>query len=114
MSCRLSCLKVEKDKPVNANNGSTACRLMLSYASHDSNPPGIFFITQNTVDDDKLGTRFTLGRLDVWFEDAKSAGHAFKVLALKILKAKSDRGSGIRDALTFDDQLQTSSLFSNS
>jgi len=98
-SCRLTCLRAEKDDPPTEESQSPARRLLLSYASSDRIHPVLFTpedvpfrATRNTV-------RLTRSRMDVWFEDEKAAGHAFKVLSARITKARSRRGHRLSDVL---------------
>mmetsp|Transcript_28707 Transcript_28707/g.83197 ORF Transcript_28707/g.83197 Transcript_28707/m.83197 type:complete len:1473 (-) Transcript_28707:109-4527(-) len=98
-SCGLACLRAEKDDPPAEESASPARRLLLSFASSSPTAPGVFIrndvpfgATRNTV-------RLTRSRMDLWFEDETAAGHAFKVLSAKIMKARSRRGHFIQQRL---------------
>ena len=102
-SCRLTCLQAEKDDPPTEESQAPARRILLSYASSDPNHPVLFTpedvpfgATRNTV-------RLTRSRMDLWFEDEKAAGHAFKVLSARITKARSRRGHTLSDVLIKED-----------
>jgi len=115
-ACRLSCLHVEKDNPPTVESASPARRLLLTYSSPNLNPPGVF-IREPRNNDQKIPQHnrviMNRSRMDLWFEDSVTAGHAFKVLSTKILRARARRGHKIREILAHDDELGFSTLFNS-
>mmetsp|Transcript_51877 Transcript_51877/g.155692 ORF Transcript_51877/g.155692 Transcript_51877/m.155692 type:complete len:1076 (-) Transcript_51877:16-3243(-) len=114
-ACHLSRLIAEKDSPPGAESTSPARRLLLTHASLDPDPPGVF-IVDSTHDGNGSNVVLTRSRMDLWFEDATALGHAFKVLSSKINRARSRRGHRIQEDLEEDndDRLRLSSLFNGS
>jgi len=113
-SCQLSCVRAEKDDPPAEKSQSPARRLLLSFASPSPAAPGAFIpedipfgVTRNTV-------RLTRSRMDLWFEDETAAGHAFKVLSAKIMKARSRRGHKIANVLDLVSYMYASSSIQES
>ena len=112
-ACRLACLAVKKDLSAEAaKNKTPARRLMVAHASLDPRPPALFSVEKSPSSSPSSGkegggrpslaprgVRLTRSRMDLWFEDANAAGHAFRVLSGKVVKARSKRGGRIRAAL---------------
>ena len=98
-SCRLSCLRAEKDDPPAGESASPARRLLLSFASSSPTSPGVFIPEDIPFGAPRNTVRLTRSRMDLWFEDETAAGHAFKVLSAKIMKARARRGHKIANVL---------------
>ena len=98
-SCRLACLRAEKDDPSAEDSASPARRLLLLFASSSPTVPGVFIPEDAPLGATRNTMRLTRGRMDLWFEDKTAAGHAFKVLSTKIMKARSRRGHKIANTL---------------
>ena len=98
-SCRLSCLRAEKDDPPAEESASPARRLLLSFASSSPTYPGVFIPEDISFGVPRNSVRLTRSRMDLWFEDETAAGHAFKVLSAKITKARARRGHKIANVL---------------
>ncbi len=98
-SCRLACLRAEKDDPPAEESASPARRLLLLFASSSPTVPGVFIPEDVPLGATRNTMRLTRSRMDLWFEDETAAGHAFKVLSTKIMKARSRRGHKIANTL---------------
>lgn len=107
-SCRLSCLALRRDTSSQGNNNSPARRILVAHASLDPRVPALFNLDSsnsrriNSRRGPNLGPdglQLTRSRMDLWFEDANAAGHAYKVLSNKIAKARAKRGGNIKAAL---------------
>lgn len=112
-ACHLSHLLAEKDNPPSTENASPARRLLLTHASLETDPPGVF-IMDSAPDGRDSSIMLTRSRMDLWFEDATAVGHAYRVLSSKVNKARSRRGHKILEVLAQDDRLRISSLFDGS
>lgn len=112
-ACRLSCLNVEKDNPPSVESASPARRLLLTHSSPNEKPPNVFTQDprENKLPTKQNGVIMNRSRMDLWFEDALTAGHAFKVLSTKIVRARARRGNKIRESLAQNDDVGFSTLF---
>jgi len=116
-ACRLSCLHVEKDNPPSVESASPARRLLLTHSSPNLKPPSVFIQepSENKQQKTKHNSLNMNGsRMDLWFEDSLTAGHAYKVLSTKIIRSRARRGNKIREILAQNDDVGFSTLFDSS
>jgi len=105
--CRLSSLNAKKDDSIDIKQTSSARRLLLTYFSPNSKPPGAFISDDRIIkdEDDNREMRIFCSHMDLWFEDENAAFKANKVLCSRILRDRSRRGRNLRQVLVDDDKI---------
>lgn len=101
-TCPLDGLTVRSDNMA-PEGGSSARRLILSFAGYDTSPP-LLFLFDSLPQYDKLGpfdvTKPFRSSLDVWFEDQNAANLALSLLTTATFRAKAERGRRITECLS--------------
>lgn len=97
-SCTLERIMVERDQTI-PDDGSPARRLSITHKWFDKTPPPLFLFDSIPTFEETgpfIKRKPFSSRIDLWFENDRSAERAFSLIAKEIFKAKADRGRRLR------------------
>jgi hypothetical protein len=89
---------VERDQTI-PDDGSPARRLSITHKWFDKTPPPLFLFDSIPTFEETgpfIKRKPFSSRIDLWFENDRSAERAFSLIAKEIFKAKADRGRRLR------------------